>query len=57
MNGFHRTSVAVVLIATVCTWNIHAKSLSKTLDYAGVNAVVNDDETKVQPYTLDDPLV
>ena len=57
MNGFHRTSVAVVLIATACTWNIHAKSLSKTLDYAGVKAVVNYDETKVQPYTLEDPLV
>ena len=57
MNKFHKTSVSVMLIATACTWNIHAKSLSKTLDYAGVKAVVNYDETKVQPYTLEDPLV
>ena len=57
MNKFNKTSAALVLIAAACTMNIHAKSLSMTLDYAGVKAVVNYDETKVQPYTLEDPLV
>ena len=57
MNRFHRTSVAVVLIAVACALNVLGEPLSQTLDYAGVKAVVNYDETKVQPYTLEDPLV
>ncbi|MBR6588501.1 MAG: hypothetical protein IKK82_13905, partial [Kiritimatiellae bacterium] len=57
MKKLHNVTVSVALIAGACAWNAFAESLSSTLDYAGVKAVVNYDETKVQPYRLEDPLV